>query len=95
MWAEELGSHLVKRQYSEPRWSSREGSAVATERVTLYGVPLVVGRTVGLAKVDPALARELFIRHALVEGDWTTHHRFFHDNRALLERCLLYTSRCV
>ena len=86
VWAEELGSHLVKRQYSEPRWSSRQGSAVATERVTLYGVPLVVGRTVGLAKVDPALARELFIRHALVEGDWTTHHRFFHDNRALLER---------
>ena len=86
VWAEELGSHLVKRQYSEPRWSSRQGSAVATERVTLYGVPLVVGRTVGLAKVDPTLARELFIRHALVEGDWTTHHRFFHDNKALLER---------
>ena len=74
VWAEELGSHLVKRQYSEPRWSSRQGSAVATERVTLYGVPLVVGRTVGLAKVDPTLARELFIRHALVEGDWSTHH---------------------
>jgi ATP-dependent helicase HrpA len=86
VWAEELGSHLVKRQYSEPRWSSRQGSAVATERVTLYGVPLVVGRTVGLAKVDPTLARELFIRHALVEGDWTTHHRFFHDNKALLDR---------
>jgi ATP-dependent helicase HrpA len=86
VWAEELGSHLVKRQYSEPRWSSRQGSAVATERVTLYGVPLVVGRIVGLAKVDPTLARELFIRHALVEGDWTTHHRFFHDNRELLRR---------
>ncbi len=86
VWAEELGSHLVKRQYSEPRWSSRQGSAVATERVTLYGVPLVVGRTVGLAKVDPTLARELFIRHALVEGDWSTHHRFFHDNRELLRR---------
>ncbi len=85
-WAEELGTHLVKRQYSEPRWSSRQGSAVATERVTLYGVPLIVGRTVGLAKVDPVLARELFIRHALVEGDWTTHHGFFHDNRRLLER---------
>ena len=85
-WAEELGAHLVKRQYSEPRWSSRQGSAVATERVTLYGVPLVVGRTVGLTRVDPTLARELFIRHALVEGDWTTQHRFFHDNRRLLER---------
>ena len=49
VWAEELGAHLVKRQYSEPRWSGRRGSAVATERVTLYGVPLVVGRTVGRA----------------------------------------------
>ncbi len=86
VWAEQLGEHLVKRQYSEPRWSARRGSAVATERVTLYGVPLVVGRTVGLGRVDPELARTLFIRHALVEGDWVTRHHFFHDNRALLQR---------
>ncbi|MFZ1288267.1 MAG: ATP-dependent RNA helicase HrpA, partial [Candidatus Phosphoribacter sp.] len=86
LWAEEAGAHLVKRQYSEPRWSSRQGSAVATERVTLYGVPLVLGRTVGLGRVDPELARELFIRHALVEGDWSTRHTFFHDNRRLIER---------
>ncbi len=85
-WAEELGEHLVKRQHSEPRWSGRQGQAVATERVTLFGVPLVVGRTVSLARIDPALARELFVRHALVEGDWTTRHHFFHDNRALLQR---------
>ena len=84
-WAEELGAHLVKRQYSEPRWSGRRGSAVATERVTLYGVPLVVGRTVGLAKVDPVLARDLFIRHALVEGDWQTQHAFLRDNAALVD----------
>ncbi len=86
VWAEELGEHLVKRSYSEPRWSSRQGAALATERVTLFGVPLVVGRTVGLARVDPALARELFIRHALVEGDWSTRHTFFHDNARLIER---------
>ncbi|MDC5697528.1 ATP-dependent RNA helicase HrpA [Intrasporangium calvum] len=86
VWAEELGAHLVKRQYSEPRWSGRRGSAVATERVTLYGVPLVVGRTIGLAKVDPELARDLFIRHALIEGDWPTEHRFLRDNAELLER---------
>jgi ATP-dependent helicase HrpA len=85
-WAEELGAHLVKRQYSEPRWSARRGSAVATERVTLYGVPLVVGRVVGLGRIDPTLARELFIRHALVEADWATQHTFFHDNAALVER---------
>ncbi|MDN5797351.1 MAG: ATP-dependent RNA helicase HrpA [Intrasporangium sp.] len=85
-WAEDLGAHLVKRQYSEPRWSARRGSAVATERVTLYGVPLVVGRTVGLGRIDPVLARDLFIRHALVEGDWSSRHAFLADNAALIER---------
>jgi ATP-dependent helicase HrpA len=58
---------------------------MAYERVTLYGVPLVADRLVSYGKVDPALARELFIRHALVYGEWTTRHRFFRDNRALLE----------
>ncbi|GAA2155004.1 ATP-dependent RNA helicase HrpA [Humibacillus xanthopallidus] len=86
VWAEQLGEHLVKRQYSEPRWSGRRGSAVATERVTLYGVPLVVGRVVGLGRIDPELARDLFIRHALVEGDWPTEHAFLRDNAALVER---------
>jgi len=83
-WAEELAAHLVKRTYSEPTWSAKQGAAMATERVTLYGVPIVTGRRVLFAKVDPEHARELFLRHALVEGDWTTHHRFFHTNRALL-----------
>ncbi|MER7074078.1 ATP-dependent RNA helicase HrpA [Terrabacter sp. NPDC000476] len=86
VWAEQLGDHLVKRQYSEPRWSGKRGSAVATERVTLYGVPLVVGRVVGLGKVDPELARDLFVRHALVEGDWQTEHAFRTENAALVER---------
>src|SRR4029079_5294139 len=86
VWAEQLGEHLVKRQYSEPRWSGKRRSAVATERVTLYGVPLVVGRVVGLGRVDPELARDLFIRHALVEGDWHTEHAFLRENAALVER---------
>src|SRR5690349_4885745 len=86
LWAEESGAHLVKRSYSEPRWSARQGSAVATERVTLYGVPLVVGRPVGYARVDPVESRHLFIQRALVEGEWTTRHRFFHDNTALVQR---------
>ncbi|NNM45357.1 ATP-dependent RNA helicase HrpA [Knoellia koreensis] len=86
VWAERLAPHLVKRQYSEPRWSRKRGAVVATERVTLYGVPLVAARTVGYGKVNPEEARDLFIRHALVEGDWDTHHDFFRANTALLQR---------
>ena len=61
------------------------GAVVATERVTLYGLPIVAGRTVAYGRIDPALSRELFIRRALVEGDWDTRHRFFAENRALLD----------
>jgi ATP-dependent helicase HrpA len=84
-WIEPLAGHLVKRNHSEPHWSRKRGGAVATERVTLHGIPIVVGRTVDLGRIDPETARELFIRHALVEGDWDTRHRFFHANRELLE----------
>jgi ATP-dependent helicase HrpA len=83
-WAEELGGHLVRRTYAEPHWSRSRGAAMATERVTLYGVPIVTGRLVGYARVDPAAARELFLRRALVEGDWETPHEFFARNRRLL-----------
>ncbi|NYG05743.1 ATP-dependent helicase HrpA [Phycicoccus badiiscoriae] len=86
IWAERLGSHLVKRTYSEPRWSRTQGAVVATERVTLYGVPLVAARTVQYSRINPEEARDLFIRHALVEGDWDTHHEFFTANQALLQR---------
>jgi ATP-dependent helicase HrpA len=84
-WAERIAGHLVKRSYSEPRWERDQGSVVASEKVTLYGLPLVTGRTVQYGRIDPVLARELFIRHALVEGDWSTRHPFFHENRQLLE----------
>jgi ATP-dependent helicase HrpA len=84
-WAEELAAHLVKRSYSEPHWSARRGAAVALEKVTLYGLPIVAARQVSYARVDPAAARELFIMHALVEGDWQTHHKFFHRNQRLRE----------
>ncbi|MEU3645133.1 ATP-dependent RNA helicase HrpA [Lentzea sp. NPDC034063] len=84
-WAERLGEHVIKRQYSEPHWETKRGSVVAMEKVTLYGVPIVVGRKVSYGRIDPELSRELFIRHALVQGEWTTHHRFFHTNRAMLE----------
>ncbi|MEN0130213.1 MAG: ATP-dependent RNA helicase HrpA [Brevundimonas sp.] len=83
-WAEEVGAHLVKRTYSEPAWSTRQGAATAFEKVLLYGVPIVAQRRVLFSKVDPVQARELFVRHALVQGEWTTHHQFFHENRRLL-----------
>src|SRR6185503_3315141 len=83
-WVEPLAGHLVKRTHSEPHWSATNGAAMAYERVTLYGIPIVARRRVLLGPIDPQLARELFVRHALVEGEWQTHHRFFHDNRALL-----------
>ena len=57
---------------------------MALEKVTLYGVPIVIDRKVSYGRIDPAAARELFIRHALVEGDWQTSHRFFAENRRLL-----------
>ncbi|MES2094661.1 MAG: ATP-dependent RNA helicase HrpA [Actinomycetota bacterium] len=69
-WAEHIAGDLVKRSYSEPHWEKKQGSAVAWERVTLYGVPIVARRRAQFAKVDPAYARELFIRNALVDGDW-------------------------
>ncbi|HET7476042.1 MAG TPA: ATP-dependent RNA helicase HrpA [Dermatophilaceae bacterium] len=84
-WVERAAQHLVKRSYSEPHWERKRASAVALERVTLYGVPLVAGRKVGYGRIDPQTSRDLFIRHALVEGDWETHHEFFHANRALLQ----------
>ncbi|WP_026425518.1 ATP-dependent RNA helicase HrpA [Actinokineospora inagensis] len=83
-WVEPLAEHLVRRVYSEPHWEARQGSVVATERVTLYGLPIVVDRKVHYGRIDPEVSRDLFIRHALVEGDWQTRHHFFRDNRALL-----------
>ena len=71
-WAERLGGHLTKRSLSEPWWDAARGEALATERITLYGLPVVAGRTISLARTDPATAREIFIHHALIEQDWHT-----------------------
>ncbi|MCL2848549.1 MAG: ATP-dependent RNA helicase HrpA, partial [Micrococcales bacterium] len=83
-WAEEAGAHLVRRVHTDPGWSRRAGAATVTEKVFLFGVPLVADRRVPLARTDPGLARELFIRHGLVEGERTTHHRFWAENQRLL-----------
>ena len=77
---EPLAEHLVKRSYGEPRWDRRRAAVVAPEQVTLYGLPIVRSRTVQYGRVDPAAARELFIRRALVEGDWDQHHAFMREN---------------
>ncbi len=86
-WAEHIGRHLTRTSYGEPRWDPIRGSAVVTERVSLYGLPIVSGRAVGLERIDRALARELFIRHALVEGDAErlVERRVLEANQALVD----------
>lgn len=83
-WVEPLAEHLLKRTYSEPHWEKDQAAVMAYEKVTLYGVPIVAQRKVNYGRIDPEASRELFIRNALVEGDWRTHHKFFVDNRKLL-----------
>ncbi|MEV6300338.1 ATP-dependent RNA helicase HrpA [Actinoplanes sp. NPDC051861] len=92
-WAEKLAPHLVKRSYSEPHWDRKMGAVMAFEKVTLYGLPIVPRRRVGYGRVDPVVARELFIRHALVEGDWETHHKFFDSNNRLLRQIVEIENR--
>lgn len=84
-WVEQLAPNMIKLVHSEPHWSSSRGAAMVHEKVLMLGLPLVADRTVNLGRTDKTLARELFIRHALVEGDWTTRHKFFHHNQEMLE----------
>ncbi|TFV81539.1 ATP-dependent RNA helicase HrpA [Microbacterium sp. dk485] len=69
-WAEDLAGDLAKRSLSEPHWSKSAGAASAYEKITLFGVEIVPRRRVQLARFDRPLAREMFLRHALVEGEW-------------------------
>ena len=82
-WIEPLAQHLIKRSYSEPHWEKAQGAVMAVEKVTLYGLAIVTARKVNYSQIDPVLSRELFIRHALVEGDWQTRHAFLRDNLKL------------
>ena len=84
-WAEPLAGDLVRRTYSEPRWDARRAAVIATEKVTLYGLPIVAARPVNYDRIDPAAARDLFIQSALVEGDWDTRHAFAAHNRRARE----------
>ena len=96
-WAEHAGAHLVKRSYGEPRWDPKGGRAVVTEQVTLYGLPLVSDRVIGLDRVDPDAARAWFITKAFVERDvpthWRVRHAFNAHNDEVLERIASMSAR--
>jgi len=83
-WAEDLAAHIATYSYGEPWWDPDRGAAMVKERVTLYGLTLAADRRVQLGSVDRRLARELFIHHALVEGEWEAHHEFLGRNKALI-----------
>ncbi|WP_112075729.1 ATP-dependent RNA helicase HrpA [Haemophilus influenzae] len=83
-WIEPLAEHLIKKSYSEPRWSKSRGAVIADEKVTLYGVPIVAVRPVNYGAIDPTVSREIFIQSALVEGGWNTKHKFFKENQRLV-----------
>lgn len=84
LWIEKLAGHLLKKQVLDPHWEKKTGQVVALERATLYGLVVYSGRKVQYAKVDPAEARRMFIRSALVEGDFETPLAFFAANRKLI-----------
>lgn len=92
-WVEDLGANLLKHSYSDPSWSRKRAAAVAHQKSTLYGVPVVADRVVPYHRVDAEAARDMFIRQALIAGDWQTHHSFFHDNVEKLEQASHYEDK--
>lgn len=84
-WIEEIAPQLMRYSYAEPFWSSKQGAALAVEKASMLGLPVISDRRVNLSKTDPEGARDMFIRNALVEGEWRTNHRFFRHNRELLD----------
>lgn len=83
-WLEAVGAHLLKTSLHDPHWEKRPAQVVAFERATLYGLVVYNQRRVDFARFDPAQAREIFIRQALVAGDWDCRWPFFAHNRALI-----------
>lgn len=92
-WVEKLGADLLKHNYSEPTWSRKRAAAIAHQKSTLYGVPIVADRTVPYHHVDPAAARDMFIRNALIAGDWNPHHAFFKANAQALDDAAEYEEK--
>ncbi|MDH4059338.1 MAG: DUF3418 domain-containing protein, partial [Aquincola sp.] len=85
-WIERIGGHLIKTQLSNPHWEKKAGEVMALERGLLYGLVVYQQRSVAYARVDPVMAREIFIREALVAGDWETKLPFLaHNDRLVRE----------
>ncbi len=85
-WIEQVGAHLLKKQLLDPHWEKKAGEVVALERATLYGLVVYSGRRVHYGRVDPQAAREIFIREALVAGDWDTKLPFLAANQKLIRQ---------
>jgi ATP-dependent helicase HrpA len=84
-WIEHAAQHLLKVSYSDPHWAKKPAHVAASMRATLYGLPVINGRKVHYGPIDPVLSRELFIRGALVAGEFETRAPWFEHNRRLLE----------
>ena len=85
-WLETVGAHLLKKQLLDPHWEKKAGEVMALERATLYGLVVYSGRRVNYGRVDPHAAREIFIRQALVEGQWETPLAFLAANQKLVKQ---------
>ncbi len=83
-WAEQLGGHLVKRSWSDPWWDPDRAAVMANEKAMLFGLPIVANRAVNYARIDAGVARQMFIHHAMVLGEWNTHLTMFEENRAVV-----------
>ena len=83
-WIEQVGAHLLKKQLLDPHWEKKAAEVTALERATLYGIVVYSGRRVNFSRVDPRAAREIFIREALVDGEWDTNLPFLAANRKLV-----------
>ncbi len=84
-WIESLAEHLVKRRYADPHWSKKRQSVMATEHVSLFGLPIVAGRAVGYSKIDPELSRDLLIERGLAGDEYEGNQEFYQHNQWLLE----------
>jgi ATP-dependent helicase HrpA len=83
-WLEQVGGHLLKKQLLDPHWEKKAAEVVALERATLYGLVVYNGRRVNFGRVDPQGAREVFLREALVAGQWETKLPFLAANEKLI-----------
>ena len=85
-WLEQVGGHLLRKQLLDPHWEKKSGEVIALERATLYGLVVYSGRRVPFGKVDPQTAREIFIREALVQGQWETQLPFLAANHKMIAK---------